>query len=171
MTKRKRIPAPFERILPSIIRTRGPRLVFVGVGAAALLVFFAGGSYVLSHISTPPKASTSQASVTKMTEQAPPDAQVLGTATTNSAAGNQPAATQKSTEAQAGSPRSQQVLQSSPANVTPTANTTTSHAVYSKNQSAGNHSEPGSSSSTKTTASVDVHADTPLGSLSLNLPL
>lgn len=77
MTKHVRIPAPVPKILPSIIRSTGARMLLLAAGCAALLVL-GGGGYLLSHSDIPfvPHKPAVQA--------APADSKVLGTATTKS---------------------------------------------------------------------------------------
>jgi|GEM_PF-3181994 len=80
MSKRARVPAPFRRLQPSVIRGLGPRLFLVASAATALLLI-GGSSYVLSHVTGPGPTAQPQ---TKLTQPAPEDAKVLGATTTTS---------------------------------------------------------------------------------------
>jgi len=80
MSRRPRVPAPFQKILPSIIRGAGPRLFVVVAGCAALLLI-GGSSYLISH-SVPSPAPTTKQKVPLATDNGvPAQAQVLGTET------------------------------------------------------------------------------------------
>lgn len=78
MSRRSQIPAPYQRLLPSVIRVLGPRVLVAASGVALLLVL-GGSSYVLSRITqaTPavPSPNTPHASL------AATNAKVLGAAT------------------------------------------------------------------------------------------
>lgn len=74
MSRRVRVPAPFQRLLPSVIRNIGPRLVIAAAGCA-LLLFISGSTY-LSHLGqtpTTPLPTTSRAK--------PANSEVLGAST------------------------------------------------------------------------------------------
>jgi hypothetical protein len=80
MSRRVRVPAPFQRLLPSVIRVVGPRLVIV---AGCALVLCVGGGTYLSYLGQAPSIAPQPA-----TPHAPStDPQVLGasTAATNAA--------------------------------------------------------------------------------------
>jgi len=88
MSKRVRVPAPFGRLQPSVIRTFGPRLLLFVSGCAILLLVVSGGSYVLSHVGSKPATTPQTKAPTKLPDTTAPDAQVLGTATDTPAAGD-----------------------------------------------------------------------------------
>jgi hypothetical protein len=78
MSRRVRVPAPFQRLLPSVIRNIGPRLVIAAAGCA-LLLLVGGGTYLSHLVQTPPtpQPATPHAK--------PTDQQVLGANTVNAA--------------------------------------------------------------------------------------
>ena len=55
MSRRRRIPSPFPRVHPGVIRVFGPRLVLLAGGFAALLFVVGAGTYVLSRDTPAPK--------------------------------------------------------------------------------------------------------------------
>lgn len=163
MSKRKRVPTPFQRILPSVIRTFGPRLVLIVGGVVALFVFF-GGSYLLSRASTPPVPPKHKV-VMKLTTQAPADAQVLGASTGAPQPVQHTAATSSST-----------TTDMTPVN---TSAQTGQSKAYTPNTSTVSHKydlpkvihkSQNSNDNSQGSSGAAVNVDTPLGSLSLNLP-
>jgi hypothetical protein len=77
MSRRARVPAPFQRLLPSVIRIMGPRLIIAAAGCA-LLVFLGGGTYLLAHLGQAPAAAPRPAAF----HAKPADTEVLGASTT-----------------------------------------------------------------------------------------
>ena len=84
MSKRAtRIPAPLPRLVPSVIRSFGPRLLLVVMGCTILLML-SGGSYLLAHTILAPKPSVAIKPAAKK-QDGQQAQQVLGAATSASA--------------------------------------------------------------------------------------
>lgn len=148
MSKRNSVPGPFFRSLPSTIRTSLPRLVLIATAAGALVVI-GGSSYVISRATSTPPEHTLKPHTRPSTATPATQAEVLGDSTSS---------TSQKTDTSAS---------------TPTA-TATSQASTPPNPPSS--PTPAAPSSTRVNVSTrpkktEVHVDTPVGSLVLNLPL
>jgi hypothetical protein len=148
MSKRKRVPGPFFRNMPSVIRTSLPRFVFIAATACALLVI-GGGSYVISHVTPKPRQSTQKPPVGSPATEPAAQAEVLGDATAGDSTAESPAAAPV-------------------ADITPTPSGTTSPTTNNPTPQAATNTKVQASTTPKKT---EVHVDTPVGSLLLNLPI
>ncbi|MEJ0073471.1 MAG: hypothetical protein WDN27_05335 [Candidatus Saccharibacteria bacterium] len=76
MSKRSRIPAPFQKLLPSIIRGAGPRLLVTMAACALLLI--GGGTYLVSHIAESQPAAPKPQQPINQVSNVPETGKVLG---------------------------------------------------------------------------------------------
>lgn len=147
MSKRNRVPGPFFRNMPSVVRTSLPRFVFIATAAVALLIL-GGGSYVLSRATPTPAKTTPKPLVQPTTASPQAQAAVLGD-TTDQSSSSTPA----------------------PGANTPASASSASSATTSGASSPASQPSPASASVSTTPQQTDVTARTPVGSLLLNLPL